>query len=218
MWLLHVNYFNEGRVSKQVQYAAALVRCSMFLKHDFLVYCVHFCSVSNRVSHRYLGSTSLQQHQMHYAHALYYTFQADHNLLSWLFLMWVMGSVIHKMPYILPKALSPKLLFQKAGNLITKRKRRQVTELNYGRKQHKSHRTFSQINSTQSSPGVITRAIGGGCSHVFSANMIAPYLSADELKLDYTKTAFKFVDHVDSTGLCLYPVHKGFVHAKMPLT
>ncbi|KAF8226515.1 hypothetical protein L208DRAFT_1499476, partial [Tricholoma matsutake] len=48
--------------------------------------------------------------------------------------------------------------------------------------------------------------------------MVTPYLSATELKLDYTKTAFKFVDHVESTGLCSYPVHKGFVHVKMLLT
>jgi hypothetical protein len=60
--------------------------------------------------------------------------------------------------------------------------------------------------------------IGGGCSHVFSVSMIMPYLSAAELELDYSKTAFKFIGHVDSTSLFLYPEQKGFVHLKMPLT
>ncbi|KAF8236689.1 hypothetical protein L208DRAFT_1251008 [Tricholoma matsutake] len=83
-------------------------------------------------------------------------------------------------------------------------------KLNYSRKQHNY--------KTQSSPENITHPIGGGQSHVFSANMIMPYLSAAELELDYSKTAFHFVDHVDNTGLILYPVQKGFVHIKMALT
>ncbi|KAF8227860.1 hypothetical protein L208DRAFT_1294495 [Tricholoma matsutake] len=72
-------------------------------------------------------------------------------------------------------------------------------------------------NLTQWPPEIITSPVGGGGSHVFSASVITPHLTATELELDYSKTAFQFVDHVDSTGLCLYPVHKGFVHVKMPL-
>jgi len=64
----------------------------------------------------------------------------------------------------------------------------------------------------------VTSPIGGGCLHVFLASVIMPYLSAAELGLDYSKTAFKFIGHVDSTGLSLHPEQKGFVCLKMPLT
>jgi hypothetical protein len=72
-------------------------------------------------------------------------------------------------------------------------------------------------NVTQCSPEGVMNPVGGGRSHVFSASVIMPYLSAAELELDYSKTAFKFIGHVDSTNLVLYPEQKGFVHVKMAL-
>jgi hypothetical protein len=91
-------------------------------------------------------------------------------------------------------------------------------ELNYGKKPHNHCVVPLKSNLAQCPPINVTRPVGGGRSYIFSASVITPYLSAAELQLDYSKTAFKFVNHVDSTGLCLYPEQKGFVHVKMPLT
>ena len=74
-----------------------------------------------------------------------------------------------------------------------------------------------QNNVTQCSPKGVMSPVGGGHSHVFSTSVIMPYLSAAELELDYSKTAFKFISHVNSTSLFLYPEQKGFVHVKMAL-
>jgi hypothetical protein len=149
---------------------------------------------------------------------LYGKFQVDDRLLSWLFLMWDMSSVIHKMQCALPQLFSPKLLCQKVKKLIEKRGKINVVELNYGRKPGNHRTTLLQANLIQHSPKVVTSPIGGGRSHVFPTSVVTPYLSASGLELDYSKTAFKFIGHVDSTSLSLYPEQKGFVHVKMPLT
>ena len=110
-----------------------------------------------------------------------------------------------------------KVTSQKVANLITKR-RINVMKLNSERKLGSHCTTLTQSSSTQCSPQIATNPIGGGHPHVLSANVVAPYLSAAELELYYGKTAFKFIGHVDSTSLFLYPEQRGFVHLKMPLT
>lgn len=80
-WLLHVDWVAKVRVCKQAQHVAALLRRSMFLKHNFLVHIDSLSSIGHRASRRYLRRISFQPCQLQYAYSLYYKFQVYDGLL-----------------------------------------------------------------------------------------------------------------------------------------
>jgi hypothetical protein len=57
---------------------------------------------------------------------------------------------------------------------------------------------------------------GGGRARVFTQEMLDPYMVACVAPLS-RKLTYKFVGHVDSTGLCNYPISQGYIHVNVPL-
>ena len=56
---------------------------------------------------------------------------------------------------------------------------------------------------------------GGGRQHEFSVLAVEPYITAG---LNYCHdSAFKFVDHVDSSGQVAYPIAQNYIHTNIPL-
>ena len=71
------------------------------------------------------------------------------------------------------------------------------------------------ISNEMHGPAMRTFPRGGGVRYIFQFDAIEPHLHAG---CDITKdSTFAFVDHVDSTGLLLYPANKNFVHVSIPL-
>jgi hypothetical protein len=101
-WLLYADCFTKSRIYQQVRRVAALLHRFMFLRHNFQVYSNCYCSIDSRASWRYLSHTTFQPHQLQRAYALYHKNDVHDRLLSWLFLMWDMTSVVYKMQCALP--------------------------------------------------------------------------------------------------------------------
>jgi len=61
-----------------------------------------------------------------------------------------------------------------------------------------------------------TTVIGRGRSHVFSPEMILPFIVSNNTNLE-SVTAFTFVDHVNQVGLSSYPPDQNFFHTNISL-